>query len=148
MIGHVAYALYKREKLAYCEAILSAQGRVATDQEIEAFLQASRLDLRIEAYRTDAEVLLQKFAEAMLAEAVQTIHEESNRELVRQMKEARPFWRSVGENYLASFFVAASIALVAVILYGSRVGFATVLGDILGYEVRERTPAVSAPSGN
>ncbi|GAB3047176.1 hypothetical protein [Stenotrophomonas tumulicola] len=55
MAGHVAYALYKRDKLKFIEAFRLEKGRHPSSVELEAFVVTANLALRVSAYRSEAE---------------------------------------------------------------------------------------------
>lgn len=144
MVGHVAYALYKRDKLHFCEAIKAKEGREPLNQELVVFIQSSNLPKRIEAYRDEAEFLLEGFAEVALELTIADIEKSKNDELVRKLSEAKSWRRAIIENLVANLLALSVVALLAVVLYGTRIGFGNLLIDVFDLEVSgprsEQTP--------
>ena len=66
MTGHVAYALYKRDKLKFCESFAASRQRAPSADELQVFIDSANLSTRISAYRTEAEAALQDFAQEVL----------------------------------------------------------------------------------
>lgn len=140
MVGHVAYALYKRDKLKFCQQLAAEQDRPVTGEQIQTFIAGSNLDVRLAAYRNEAEELLERFSEVMLDEAVKAEQARMEKELLDRLEAAQPFWRGVGQNIVAGLTVIAISALMLVIIHGQRIGYARLLGDIFGYEVTQKPP--------
>jgi hypothetical protein len=147
MTGHVAYALYKRDKLKFCESFAVKNGRAPTESEIQVFIASANLATRIDAYRTEAEVALQGFAQEVLEVEIESQNAAFNARLVDELKKSRSFARAVGENLVANLLAIAVGALLVLILYGARIGFVPLLGEVFGYEVKDKPAdqAVSPP---
>ncbi len=145
MTGHVAYALYKRDKLKFCESIDASEQRPVEARELEIFIRSANLPTRIDAYRTEAEKALRDFAQEVLNGQLVELDHEYQAKLAAELKAARSFWRSVGENLVANLLAIAVTALLLLIIYGTRIGFAPLLGDVFGYDIKER-PAQTSPA--
>lgn len=148
MIGHVAYALYKRDKLNFCDSLQSTLHRDPTRMELETFIRAAGLPGRIASYRAEAERLLERFSEEVLDVAIRQVEDESQKELVRRLSEAKSWPRAIVENLVANVLAIAVVALLALIVYGTRVGFIPLLADALGYSIQTKTsnPLPSGPA--
>jgi hypothetical protein len=144
MVGHVAYALYKRDKLDFCESMRERHERDATTAELDAFIHAANLPTRIDAYRVEAEGALESLCEASLGVTLQQARAAMDAELVRQLKEAKSWWRAVGENLVANLLALAVTTLLVVLLYASRYGAMKLVADTFGYDLREK-PAPTDP---
>ncbi len=144
MIGHVAYALYKRDKRNFYEAFTAKNQRAVTSQELDVFVQSANLPARVAAYRTEAEVALQAFADAVLDEQMDLEKTRLNDNFNEELRRNRSLLRAVWENLLGNLAAAAVVALLALLLYGSRIGFVRLAGDVLGFEVSEKPP-IAAP---
>jgi len=136
MVGHVAYALYKRDKLSFIQAIRDEKGRAPTEEELWAFIVSSNLGLRIDAYRSEAEQALQVLSGEVLQGTADELGRQYQRELTQQLLKAKPLLRAVAESLLANLLAVAVVALVAVVLYGTRIGFVSLAADVFGYEVK------------
>lgn len=144
MIGHVAYALYKRDKLKFCDSIVAQHQRPASAVEVDVFIHAANLPTRVDSYRAEAEQLLERFSEAVLDVTLRQLQQEMNQELVRQLKESKSFSKAVVENLVANVLAIAVTALFVLILYASRIGVVPLIGDIFGFDVKEK-PVVIQP---
>lgn len=142
MVGHVAYALYKRDKLNFCESVRERHDRDATSTELDAFIHAANLQTRIQAYRVEAESALETMCEASLEVTFDQAQAAMDAELVRQLKEAKSWWRAVGENLVANLLAIAVTTLLVVLVYVSRYGGMKLLADTFGYEIREKPAAI------
>ncbi len=141
MVGHVAYALYKRDKLDFCESVRERHVRDATSTELDAFIHAANLPMRIQAYRAEAESALEAMCEASLEVTFGQAQAAMDAELVRQLKEVKSWWRAVGENLVANLLAIAVTTLLVVLVYVSRSGAMKLLADTFGYEIREKPAA-------
>lgn len=138
MIGHVAYSLYKRDKLKFCEAYAAKHARPADAATLQVFIDSANLPTRIDAYRTEAVAALEDFAQEVLQVQLEQQESAFNARLADELKVARSFPRSVSENLVANLLAIAVTALLVVVLYGSRIGFVPLVAEAFGYEVTER----------
>ena len=88
LIGHVAYALYKRDKLKFCAAFATKYGRRPSTDEVGVFIASSNLDTRIDGYRCQAEILLETMTEYQLEDAVTQIKADADASLLRKLSQA------------------------------------------------------------
>lgn len=143
MTGHVAYALYKRDKLKFCESFAAKNARPPSTAELKIFIDAANLPTRLEAYRTEAVAALQDFAQEVLEVQLSEQETSFNERLVRELRVARSWPRAIVENLIGNLLAIAVTALLVLLLYGARIGFVPLLGDVFGYDVTERPSAVS-----
>lgn len=137
LVGHVAYALYKRDKLKFCEDYAAQNGgKPAGDPELAIFIQAANLATRLQGYRTEAERLLETMAEYQLEEAIEQIQADYNEKLLRKLSEAKSWGRSVLEALLGSVVVALVWGALVLVLYTNKVGPERVAKEIFGIDVR------------
>lgn len=116
--GALAYVLYKNEKVAYIEEFTKDQGHEPTEAELAEFHRMTNLPGRIEAYRTQAEDLLNTFLDnalgAQLLAYKQQVKDEAVLGELKQMKEVQEtnnaatieaikpsFASGVGQNLIA-----------------------------------------------
>ncbi|MEI6317440.1 MAG: hypothetical protein WCS09_02920 [Pseudomonadota bacterium] len=142
LIGHVAYALYKREKLKFCEAYVRKHNREPDVAALQTFIDGCNLDTRLRSYRSEAELLLGAMSEYQLEEAVKEIREDAKDDVIRQLKEAKSWRRLAGEGVFQSLVTAAFWAVLVLILYAGLVGPKQVLEDI---QTRASPPQLTAP---
>ena len=140
MTGHVAYALYKRDKSNLQEAFAATHGRPIERRELDVFVQGALLDSRVSGYRSEAEVALQSFADDVIAQLVEDERAKIQAQFTIDLQRAKSTWRAIGENLVANLLAIGVVALLALVLYGTKIGFAQLLGDALGYDVRDKPP--------
>jgi hypothetical protein len=145
LIGHVAYALYKRDKLKFCDQELARTKLPATQLAIDTFIRGCNLDTRIAAYRFEAERLLEQMTEYVLEDAIEKQESEYQDRLVRELSASKPWSRTILESLVGSVVIALVWALIVVVISTSRVGFDQVLGDVWNKDIRDR-PAQTSPS--
>jgi hypothetical protein len=148
MTGHVAYALYKRDKLKFCESFAASRQRAPSADELQVFIDSANLSTRISAYRTEAEAALQDFAQEVLEVQLDEQEAAFNARLAGELRAARSFSRAVWENLVANLLAIAVGALVVLVVYGARIGFVPLAADVFGYDVAERASprGASAPA--
>jgi len=120
VVGALAYALYKEEKIAYLTAFREEKGVDPTDAELAELHRLTNVQQRIDSYRGQAERLLQAFLDDVLAEellakeaqlkaelSVNQVNEINNLLLVRAsnieaaVKMKQSFWPGVRQNIVA-----------------------------------------------
>ena len=138
LVGHVAYALYKRDKLKFCESEKLRAGAPLSAQEIDTFIRACNLDTRIAAYRSEAERLLEQMTEYVLEEAIEEVKKENQETLVRKLSEGKSWKRAIAENFIGSVVVALVWAAIVFVVSANKVGSEKVIGDFLGKDISDR----------
>lgn len=121
VVGALAYALYKEEKIAYISSFKEEHNRDPNEQELQAFHRVSNGQPRIEAYKIQAEGLLQKFLDDVLASELVERANQLNEEIIQQkidhygdrqknfhsiqiraIQRKNGFWKGVGQNIVAA----------------------------------------------
>lgn len=146
LVGHVAYALYKRDKIKFCDAELARTGQAATSDAVDAFIRACNLDTRVSSYRSEAERLLEQMTEYVLEDAIETIKRESQDELLEKLAQGKSWLRAIAENVVGSIVVALIWATIVLVVATNKVGADKVLGDVFDKDVADRKPATAASS--
>lgn len=89
MVGHIAYSLYKREKISFIEEFKKKHdGRGPSDEELEKYHESCCVPQRIESYRKDATALLQNFIGISFDETSKQILSDFSKEQEAQLKNA------------------------------------------------------------
>lgn len=121
IVGHVAYSLYKENKIQFIEKFKKDHGgKEPTDEDFENFHRISCLPDSIENYKRSAVELLKSFMNALLADEVKEIeastfrrHEEMLRQIVEKMKSHRKsWWKELGMSALSTFIIMVIIAFI------------------------------------
>lgn len=144
LVGHVAYALYKRDKIKFCDAELRRTGQPVTSDAVDTFIRACNLDTRISSYRSEAERLLEQMTEYVLEDAIETVKRESQDELVKKLAQGKSWLRAIAENVVGSIAVALIWATIVFVVATNKVGADKVLGDVFDKDVADRKPAAAS----
>jgi len=140
LVGHVAYALYKRDKLKFCNALRAKHSRDPSKTEIDTFINAAGLDTRIQAYRNEAESLLEQFAEIVLADVEVKFDRSRDKEIKDRLTQRESFGRAVVTNLVANVAGVILLFLLFVFAFADRIDFGEVIADMAGYEKRDDEP--------
>lgn len=125
-VGMVAYALYKKQKSAFCQAILAKNGVPPTKAELKTFHENTILPVTIQGYREQANNLVNVFLDSSLAQQIVLIEEDVKlgalasefKTLKDEILEKKTFvgWvRDVGSNLAVNFL---TIIFIAAAVYG------------------------------
>ena len=131
LVGHVAYALYKRDKLKFCESFEVKHSRAASEDELSAFIHTCNLEARLNGYRAEAEKLLETMAEFQLEEAVKEIDRQKTEELARKLSESKSWLRSIAEAIVGSIVVALIWGALIFAVYANKFGPDRVFKDVM-----------------
>lgn len=145
LVGHVAYALYKRDKLKFCDEEFGRSGNGPTEVDINVFIRACKLDTRIAAYRAEAERLLEQMTEYVLEDAFEKIQEDSQKELIAKLSAGKSWGRAIGEEFVGSVVVALVWAAIVLLVATNQVGFTKVVGDAMGKDIVDK-PKITQPA--
>lgn len=112
--GLIAYALYKADKVAFCDT--------HPDADVNGFILTANLPTQVVAYRLKAELMLEDMTEEALGEAVEKI-EKDYISRAENIEKALGFWRGVGSNIIANLAALAISILVVVLVFGNKLNF-------------------------
>ncbi|MBQ4507479.1 MAG: hypothetical protein II970_01090 [Paludibacteraceae bacterium] len=124
IIGHIAYALYKSDKVCFMEK-LRAEGKEPTEEDLQQFHQISCLDSTLERYQMHASVIMEAFLNEVLkkhkADIEKNYFEEHDKRLREIVKPLKPnFWHGVWQSMVGAFFFAIILAAFAFVYTFSR----------------------------
>ncbi|OVE48555.1 hypothetical protein [Chromobacterium violaceum] len=115
LIGHVAYSLYKSEKLTWLQTFEDKHQRAATDDEVETYFHPS-VPAKIEEYREKAVEVMNAY-----------IYEEFKTDLARyrqQLKDdvllkaiKKGFWRTAAENVVTGSLQAGLAIFISTMVW-------------------------------
>ncbi|NHZ97830.1 hypothetical protein [Massilia sp. CCM 8734] len=83
-VGAIAYVLYKRDKIAFIEATISAHGRLPTPDELKVFHTQTCELTKIATYRAQAQQLAEAFLNAGVAQRMQEFEDEVRESVLNQ----------------------------------------------------------------
>lgn len=121
IVGHIAYALYKSDKIKYIEnSKAKNNGAELSEDDLVPFHDISSMDESIERYKIQALQILQRFLDNVLKESAEDIKEEyirSHNEHIEKIvkKYSQKWWQNVIWSVLAAFVFALIVAAFAFI---------------------------------
>lgn len=109
VVGALAYALYKEEKIAYINQFTQEHQREPADEDLKAFHRMTNVEQRIQSYQDQAEKLLQNFLEDVLTTQLQEEQRKLTdshaatafKTITQAIAEKNGFWKGVGQNVVA-----------------------------------------------
>lgn len=135
LVGHIAYSLYKRNKVAYIESIDRDCRRPPTAEELDSFQRQACLNHSLDAYRNEAERVLSDFTSAILEDSLIDIQKSYEKNLVNELKKSRPFWTGVLQNIYASIGVIAITGLAIGLIWAGKYGLKEVIESIFQVDI-------------
>lgn len=126
IIGHIAYSLYKSNKIEFIEQFKEEhEGREPEDADFETFHRTTCLERSVKGYKEMANGILQRFMTVALEEQVNHIEEKSLRahekmikDAVEPLKPKKGFW---------AYIFGASQSVVGAIMFALILGITGVI---------------------
>ena len=139
IVGHIAYALYKAEKVAFIEKYKQDnEGKSPTEKEIEAFHNTTGLDGSIDRYKARAFQILSSYSDKTLKAATKQIEDdyvaEKNKHLEKIVEPLKPksntyqFWFGVLQSLVGAFVFAVILAALAFVITYSPEDSSVIVG--------------------
>lgn len=120
IVGHIAYALYKTDKVSYIERFKESNKRDPTDEDLDAFHSVSSQEESVQKYRFVAAHILRDFLDNSLKESIENIERDCNsrhaeilRDVIRPLlpkKKSTLFWHGVLQSVAGAFIFALIVA--------------------------------------
>lgn len=118
IVGHIAYSLYKSDKIKYIEKFKAENGvEDLTEDDLKHFHDVSTIDTSISRYRNTAIDLLQDFSNNIISEQVEQIESDYENHLRRIVKPLKTqWWEAIVQSVIGAFVFAILLAAVAFII--------------------------------
>lgn len=175
IIGIIAYARYKQQKIEWITAFKEKhEGSDPGDVDLEPFHSLTNTETALTGYRRQAKEILDEYLSKSIEQASLEISESYNEILLgelknvearyadatrplmgqflsfakSELKEMKPgFWSGVTQNVLANIVILIITALILLVLWSLKASPAQVLGDVFGYDVKEKKEVSATTSG-
>lgn len=120
IVGHIAYSLYKQDKINFIKDKEENEITI-TDAELIPFHELSSTDSSIESYTIKAELILQAFFESTFEEMATDMEQQAIANQAQILKDIiapiKPnFWKRVWSGLVTALIFALLLALIAFIL--------------------------------
>lgn len=150
IVGHVAYSLYKADKVQYINHFKEEHGREPNEEELKPFHDASCLEGSLDGYKETAISILKGFLDRTLSETVHDIeldvqenYKDNLKEVVAPLvpkSKARQYWNGVSQSVVGAVLFALIVAAVAFIIQFKGAEFT------VNVSPTHETPKVSVPA--
>jgi hypothetical protein len=154
ILGHIAYAIYKQQKIAHIEEFKNENQREPTDQELIPFNKFTSSQASIDGYRIKAERILQSFMDNILEETVVDIENDCKKNQSEILKEIiqpiapptnwRRFWNGVLQSIIGAFIFSIIIAAFVIINQTRDKGIESVIENTFDVKI-EKVPNEKQP---
>lgn len=120
ILGHIAYSIYKQDKIDFIKSKEEKDLEV-TEDILKPFHEISSSQSSIESYKMKADIVMQAFFENTISSIYLDIEEETKENHTQLLKDTiKPltsgFWRSVLAGLVSAFIFALLLAAIAFIL--------------------------------
>ena len=114
IVGHIAYSLYKEDKVQFIDKFKQENGREPKESELKPFHDTSCLDGSIQRYKESALLLMQSFFNETLAESTSQIESDYKEHLKQILLPLKTkWWEAILQSFLGALFFAIFLAAVA-----------------------------------
>ncbi len=143
IIGHIAYSIYKEDKINYIKKKKQEIDEV-TEETLKPFHEISSSQSSIDSYRIKAEIFMQAFFENTFQEMKEDIETQTIENQTDILKDiitplTPSFWTTLKNNVLAGLTISAIIALLVLVINFSTNGFWDTVGKLFDLEIKPKT---------
>ena len=143
-VGHIAYSIYKSDKIKFIEEFKAKNNKSPLEADLQVFHDFSKRESAKDYYRSKAENILGRFVENAITEAKEeaefTAIINQTAILKDTIKPLTPsYWSGVGQNMLASFLYTLLAAVVVFCLLVSSKGCNSTINDVTNGRVTINT---------
>lgn len=118
LIGHIAYSLYKSDKIQYIEQFkANNNGKELDESDIKLFNDVSNIDHAVDRYRNTAVAILQNFTSCILdaqVDSMQADYENYLKKVIKPLK--TKWWEAIVQSVIGAFVFAIILAAFAFVV--------------------------------
>jgi len=142
IIGHIAYSIYKRDKIDYITSKKEEDVKIK-NKTLKSFHEISSSNSSIESYKIKAEIFMQAFFENTFQEMKEDIETQTIENQTEILKEivaplSPSFLTTLKHNVLAGLTITAIIALLVLVINFSTNGFWDTVGKMFNLEIKPK----------
>ena len=119
IVGHIAYSLYKEDKIQFINDFKEKNGREPNEGELKPFHDSSCLKSRLETYKESSVNILKDFLETTLSETAVQLENEIQADYINNVKKAVgqiPWWQRCLEGTLNSIIATIIIGFIVALI--------------------------------
>lgn len=120
IVGHIAYSLYKSDKIKFIEKFKAKHGQEPAEDDLRQFHEVCCIQSNIDRYKMQAISILQQFMSDTLASTTKQIEEDYKKAQDKHLADivaplVPKFWWSVWQSIIGAFVFALIVAAFAFI---------------------------------
>lgn len=145
ILGQLAYASYKRQKIEFIHAFRDKNGTAPQDEDLAPFHDISNGHSQLEIYRTQAAKLVKAFSEASLITEVDGLRQFYAAKANNEIRSARPgFWKGVSQGIVSSGLFTLLIGCLVFFTWSLKQGPRQVIEQVFDVMIVDTAPANTA----
>lgn len=147
ILGHIAYAIYKQQKIAHIREFKADEDRQPTDSELIPFNKFSSSQASIDGYRIKAERILQSFTDNVLEDTIIEVENDCKKNQSEILKEiitpiappskGKLFWNGVFQSIVGAFMFSLIIAGFVIINQTRDKGIESVIENTFDVKIEK-----------
>lgn len=120
IVGHIAYSLYKSDKIKFIEEFKAKHGQEPAEDDLRQFHEVCCIQSNIDRYKMQAISILQQFMSDTLASTTKQIEEDYKKAQDKHLADivaplVPKFWWNVWQSIIGAFVFALIVAAFAFI---------------------------------
>lgn len=142
ILGQLAYAAYKRQKIEFIQAFRDKTGVDPKDEDLAPFHDISNGLSQRGIYRTQAAKLVKEFSAASLATEVDGLRKFYSTKANNEIRSARPgFWKGVSQSLIGSGLFTLLIGCLVFFTWSLKQGPRQVIEQVFDVMIVDAAPA-------
>lgn len=123
ILGIIAYALYKRQKIEFIENFKKKHAQEPQEADFNSFNEFSSSPLQLNTYINEAGTLAKNFLDSSLAEEAAELDRQYSQEARAKINAAKPnFWFGVWQGVVASFIFVILVGFLVFFTWSLKQG--------------------------
>ena len=144
LIGHIAYSMYKDEKIRFIEDFKNKHSvDDLSEDDIRYFNDINSSDTSIKRYRDSASLILQSFLDNSVSDAIDAAEKDMNQNHLNALKEIinpiTSFWKGVFQSIVGAFAFTLILCLLIFLLRFSDHQYTFTIGGNGNAAITENT---------
>lgn len=142
ILGQLAYAAYKRQKIEFIQVFRDKNGTDPEEKDLSPFHEISNGMIQIGSYRAQAARLAEDFLESSLAAEMNGLKKYYSAKANNEIRTARAgFWKGVSQSLIASGLFTLLIGCLVFFTWSLKQGPRQVIEQVFDVMIVDTTPA-------
>jgi hypothetical protein len=145
ILGQLAYAAYKRQKIEFIQAFREKNGSDPGDEDLAPFHDISNGLSQLGIYRTQAASLATDFVQSSLAAEMDGLRKFYSAKADNEIRSAKPgFWKGVSQSLIASGLFTLLIGCLVFFTWSLKQGPRQVIEQVFDVMIVDASPSTSS----